>query len=397
MGLKLKGYCLSILLLMIAGHIMAQNMPKVTELSMKSVYFNHEREVLIYTPVNYNEFTATRYDVMYVFDSQERAKFDLVHSLRDLACPSDPDQNKHFIIVGICSPIYLDIEYYRNTDYLPMPIHAKDAPGNRGLFSYEPNYGRSADLKKFLKQELMPYIDKTYRTSGRNIGIGHSLSASFVLDCMITDDLFDDYIAMSPNYSYDEFRLVSDLEQYPFKNHQEPRFIFTSMGNERQMFGEYWHQGWLRASAFFSDESHFPKNTIVSVKNYPEYEHNQCYVPSLTEALNEYLQFSTSFLQQHLSEETYPIRIELTGASMKDDVYITGNQEALGNWDPKRVKMELVNDSTCAIDLQLHLPVYFKFTTGDWDHKIFPENADDGNLIIYNADEKVYNYRRHKE
>lgn len=82
---------------------------------------------------------------------------------------------------------------------------------------------------------------------------------------------------------------------------------------------------------------------------------------------------------------------------MKDDVYITGNQEALGNWDPKRVKMELVNDSTCAIDLQLHLPVYFKFTTGDWDHKIFPENADDGNLIIYNADEKVYNYRRHKE
>jgi hypothetical protein len=32
-----------------------------------------------------------------------------------------------------------------------------------------------------------------YRTSGRTLGIGHSLSASFVLDSMITDDLFDDY------------------------------------------------------------------------------------------------------------------------------------------------------------------------------------------------------------
>ena len=48
-------------------------------------------------------------------------------------------------------------------------------------------YGRSADLKKFLKKELMPYVNANYRTSGRNIGIGHSLSASFVLDCMITD------------------------------------------------------------------------------------------------------------------------------------------------------------------------------------------------------------------
>ena len=351
---------------------------------MQSEYFGFERQVLIYMPVGYQEFDQTYYDVIYVFDSQDRAKFDLVHCLTDLL---PLDERKHFIIVGICSPnlITSQIGYLRNADYLPIPIHVKNAESSRGLFSDEQAYGHSADLKMFLKHELMPYIATHYRTSGRNIGIGHSLSASFVLDCMISDDLFDDYIAISPNYCYDEYRLASDLEQYPWMSHQEPRFIYTSMGIEATTWDKSWQKGWQRASKFFSDRSHFPANTIVSVQQFPEYEHNPSYLPSLTEALNEYLQFSTSFLQQHMSKETYPVHIELQSKDMKGDVYITGNQVALANWNPKGIKMEQVNDSTCSIDLQLHLPVYFKFTRGDWEHGANIINAEPGNLIIHDA------------
>lgn len=73
----------------------------VKELSMQSEYFGFERQVLIYTPVGYQEFDQTYYDVIYVFDSQDRSKFDLVHCLTDLL---PLDEHKHFIIVGICSP-----------------------------------------------------------------------------------------------------------------------------------------------------------------------------------------------------------------------------------------------------------------------------------------------------
>lgn len=384
----MKRFFISTLLLLVAVCATAQVLPKVTELSMRSAYFTQERQVLIYTPVAYNEYTASRYDVIYVFDSQERAKFDLVHCLRDLACSQMANETKFFIIVGICSPNLPDINYHRNADYLPMPIHEKGV----GLFSQEGTYGRSGDLKKFLKNELMPYMASHYRTSGRNIGIGHSLSASFVLDCMMNDDLFDDCIAMSPNYSYDDFRLAGDLEKYPWKSHQEPRFIYTSMGNEKEHFRESWDKGWMRASAFLSDKSHFPETTVVSVKNFPAYDHNAVYLPSLTVALNEYLQFSTSFLQQYVGKETYPVRIELVECNMKDEVYITGNQQALGNWDPKSVKMTQVNDSTCAIDLQLQMPAYFKFTRGSWDHEAFLDNAYQGNLIIYKPEEKPFVY-----
>jgi hypothetical protein len=109
--------------------------------------------------------------------------------------------------------------------------------------------------------------------------------------------------------------------------------------------------------------------------------------------MNEYLQFSTSVLQQHLSQETYPVHIELQCENMKGDVYITGNQEALANWNPKGVKMNQVNDSTCSIDLQLHLPAYFKFTRGDWEHGANILNAEPGNLIIHKAEPTTRVYR----
>ena len=78
----------------------------VKELSMKSEYFNHERQVLIYTPGGYQQYDHTFYDVIYVFDAQDRTMFDLVHCLLNITCKPDPDGGRtmNFIIVGICSP-----------------------------------------------------------------------------------------------------------------------------------------------------------------------------------------------------------------------------------------------------------------------------------------------------
>ena len=206
-----KKALITILLTLALPIVAWAQLESVKELFLKSEYFNHERQVLIYTPGGYQQFDQTYYDVIYVFDAQDRTMFDLVHCLLNIACKPDPDGGKsiNFIIVGICSPNLWDIDYFRNDDYLPMPLH-----GNNGLFQEGYHYGHSTDLKKFVKNELMPYVATHYRTSGRSLGIGHSLSASFVLDAMVTDDLFDDYIAISPNCCYDEYRLATDIENH---------------------------------------------------------------------------------------------------------------------------------------------------------------------------------------
>ena len=46
----------------------------VKELTMKSEYFNHERQLLIYTPDNYPNFDQTYYDVIYVFEHNVRPR-----------------------------------------------------------------------------------------------------------------------------------------------------------------------------------------------------------------------------------------------------------------------------------------------------------------------------------
>lgn len=377
---------LLLLSLFLAVGASAQEVARVKQISMKSDYFGHEREVLIYTPVGYDEYTETYYDVIYVFDAQWRSRFDLVHALCDYVCSTDPDERKSFIVVGICSLSFPELDYYRNNDYLPMPLH-----GKKGLFA-ETYYGGSPNLKKFVKTELMPYMAAHYRTSGRSIGIGHSLSASFVLDAMVTDELFDDYIAISPNLEYDENRLANDLQNYRF-DQQKPRFLYMSMANEVETWRESWRKAWKATSSYFQEKrSDIPKNITLSIQNFPAYEHNQGYLHSLEEALKEYIAYNVSALVNYTSAETFPVHIEFHGKRPAGDVYITGNQEALGNWNPQSVKMNAVNDTICSIDLTLHLPAYFKFTRGSWESQAIIDNAESGNLIISAPDKGKHVY-----
>ena len=50
----------------------------------------------------------------------------------------------------------------------------------------------------------------------------------------------------------------------------------------------------------------------------------------------------------------------------EDTIYITGNQDNLGNWNPEKIKMEKVSDVERQITLKLKSPAQFKFTRGNW-------------------------------
>lgn len=52
-----------------------------------------------------------------------------------------------------------------------------------------------------------------------------------------------------------------------------------------------------------------------------------------------------------------------------DEVFIVGNQEKLGNWQPDKIKMERISDFEREITLNLTFPVEFRFTRGNWDNE----------------------------
>ena len=59
--------------------------------------------------------------------------------------------------------------------------------------------------------------------------------------------------------------------------------------------------------------------------------------------------------------------ISLTVPYTTDEVFIVGNQESLGNWQPHVIKLEKTGAYQREITLNLTFPAEFKFTRGTWD------------------------------
>lgn len=68
----------------------------------------------------------------------------------------------------------------------------------------------------YVKKEVVPYIESNYRTLNHRTAVGY-LSASFIVYAMLNEtNLIDNYIAISPNFSFDKERLVADIKQFDY-------------------------------------------------------------------------------------------------------------------------------------------------------------------------------------
>lgn len=75
--------------------------------------------------------------------------------------------------------------------------------------------------------------------------------------------------------------------------------------------------------------------------------------------------------------------IKVSVPNTTDEVFIVGNQEALGSWEPNKIKMKKVSDHEREIELKLTFPAEFKFTRGSWDSEgIMKSLSDNPNLRI---------------
>lgn len=357
---------------------------RVEEKVFESKNVREPRNILIYVPQQYDLMPQADFDVIYVFDAQWRSSFDLATSLMHYFAQNGLDDPRNYIVVGVPSPEEAD--YNRNNDFLPMPERIT-VPEDYIW------YGSADGFKKFIKEELMPWVDANYRTSGHTLGIGHSLGASFVLDAMSTDELFDDYIAMSPNFFWDDNRFADNFTTYDFSAIGKPRFIYLTMADEvgadADVWGEPWGNAWRRVKSFV-DTVATPQGVVIRTAEFPGYEHNQSVLPALTEALTTYARYRSVAWPQ---EGTYPVHIELTGDNLEGDIFITGNQPALADWNPEGIKMKSLDDSTKVIDLMVTLPAEFKFTRGSWENQIGVSNAEPGNLRISNPLRTTKTYR----
>ena len=99
------------------------------------------------------------------------------------------------------------------------------------------------------------------------------------------------------------------------------------------------------------------------------------------------------FIGSLVAQEKKTIKVIVPNKA--DEVYITGNQDALGNWTPDQVMMDKVSDYERAITLSLAYPAEFKFTKGDWNSEGILNTLDNNpNVILKDQDSKhIFNIK----
>ena len=97
----------------------------------------------------------------------------------------------------------------------------------------DPTSGGAAAYRRFLVEEVKPWIAAHYRVSGRTGLIGESLAGLFAVEiCLRAPQSFDDYIAASPSLWWDKESLsreaATDFAKGGFKGRQ----LWLSVGDE---------------------------------------------------------------------------------------------------------------------------------------------------------------------
>jgi len=176
----------------------AEQVASATRFHIRSEILNEERVVFVYLPDAYGAEACreSRYPVLYLLDG--RAYLELTSGIAhhlgsyNAAVQRIPD----LIVVAIQNT-------NRSRDMTPTRMTAGP---------YSSGSGGAVSFRNFLENELIPAIDRRFRTSDARILVGHSLAGLFVLDTYLEKPgLFDAYIASDPSLWWDNNLLARRL------------------------------------------------------------------------------------------------------------------------------------------------------------------------------------------
>jgi len=172
---------------------------------------DEERTLLVHLPLDYHN-TDAHFPVIYALDATSHDQ-DVLRACTILRLAHHfPD----VIIVGV-------VNEDRNKDLTPHYIPVKDdsdALGNGQRFL------------AFIKDEVIPFINARYRSSGYNMLSGHSRAGLFSFYAMLEEpELFDAHFCYSPAFFRGDQIIAQKLEQFLATNKTEP-FVFMSLGEE---------------------------------------------------------------------------------------------------------------------------------------------------------------------
>lgn len=151
---------------------------------VKSGVVGRSYQIYVMLPDGYEESSDKKYPTVYVLDGG--ALFPLFSAYYSYL--NFGEEVPDAIIVGVSyAGNTFESGNFRSTDYTAPSSERED-------------WGGAAKFQKFLSDELMPFVEDSYRSRGdRRVIFGHSIGGQFVLYTALTQpDLFWGHIASNP-------------------------------------------------------------------------------------------------------------------------------------------------------------------------------------------------------
>ena len=235
---------------------------------LHSDVIGEDRPIWIYTPEHEDD---ERLYVIYLLDGAEHfhTVTGVVKSLTDY------DLMPKTMVVGIETTS-------RPRDYLPKVVGQPQNELQAFISTKWPNSGQTDNFLKFIRTELIPYIDKLYPTYPHRTLIGHSNAGTLALYSLFNQpELFNNYLAMSPQGWWSHAETLSNVEK--LAGEKRPyQHLFISVGGE----GGRFYSGTLDLLAAM--EQNKPSKLVWTFQQYPNRGHMSGILPALSDGL-EYL------------------------------------------------------------------------------------------------------------
>jgi predicted alpha/beta superfamily hydrolase len=182
---------------------------------ISSKTLSETRKYVVHTPPRYN-FSNDLYPVAVLLDGEENIQH--VSATADFLASNGAAIP--MIVVGIENTD-------RQRDFTPPVLSDKADQRPPG------NVGGAPKFLSFIADELIPEIDRNYRTRPTRILIGHSYGGLFAVYALFNrPEVFKAYIAVSPSLWWDEQALAKQADRF-ISDHQDLQAaMYMTMGNE---------------------------------------------------------------------------------------------------------------------------------------------------------------------
>ncbi len=231
---------------------------------VQSEILGEQRPIVVGLPAGY-EAGSGSYPVVYVLDGPGH----IHHTTGSIGHLAQNGRALPAIVVGI-----------GNTDRTRDLTPRSDLDEERARF---PTGGGAENFRRFLVDELRPFIDEHYRTNGGSILIGHSFGALFAIDTAIHEpESFNGYVAISPSLWWSGEKYVKAADELKADHPLFSGALYVAMGTEGPTMNPPFER-FVEAI-----ERNAPSDFVFGVGRFPDEDHGSIPLRATIAGLKSY-------------------------------------------------------------------------------------------------------------